>query len=67
MMNIRNFDLNLLVIFDALMRERNVSRVADQLALSQPAISNALNRLRSLLDYQQLIRTAQGLQPTALA
>lgn len=67
MMNIRNFDLNLLVIFDALMRERNVSRVADQLALSQPAISNALNRLRSLLDDQLLIRTAQGMQPTALA
>jgi len=67
MMNIRNFDLNLLVIFDALMRERNVSRVADKLALSQPAISNALKRLRSLLDDQLLIRTAQGMQPTALA
>ena len=67
MMNIRNFDLNLLVIFDALMRERNVSRVAEKLALSQPAISNALNRLRTLLDDQLLVRTAQGMQPTALA
>jgi len=66
-LNIRNFDLNLLVIFDALMRERNVSRVAEKLALSQPAISNALNRLRALLDDQLLVRTAQGMQPTALA
>ena len=67
MVNIRNFDLNLLVIFDALMRERNVSRVAERLSLSQPAVSNALNRLRTLLDDQLLVRTAQGMQPTALA
>ena len=67
LMNIRNFDLNLLLIFDALMRERNVSRVADQLALSQPAISNALNRLRLLLNDQLFVRTAQGMQPTTIA
>ncbi|WP_300425072.1 LysR family transcriptional regulator [uncultured Thalassolituus sp.] len=67
MVNIRNFDLNLLVIFDALMRERNVSRVAEKLSLSQPAVSNALNRLRTLLDDQLLVRTSQGMQPTALA
>ena len=67
MVNIRNFDLNLLLIFDALMRERNVSRVAEKLALSQPAVSNALNRLRALLDDPLLVRTNQGMQPTALA
>lgn len=49
-MNIQTFDLNLLRVLDALLRERNVSRAAERLALSQPAVSNALNRLRELLD-----------------
>lgn len=66
-MNIRNFDLNLLVVLDALLRERSVSRAAERLSLTQPAISNALNRLRSQLDDEVMIRTAQGMQPTALA
>ncbi|MBF2971633.1 LysR family transcriptional regulator, partial [Pseudomonas aeruginosa] len=48
-MNIQTFDLNLLRVLDALLRERNVSRAAERLALSQPAVSNALNRLRELL------------------
>lgn len=66
-MNIRNFDLNLLVVLDALLRERNVSRAAERLSLTQPAISNALNRLRSQLNDEVMIRTARGMQPTALA
>lgn len=66
-MNIRNFDLNLLVVLDALLRERNVSRAAERLSLTQPAISNALNRLRGQLNDEVMIRTAQGMQPTALA
>lgn len=66
-MNIRNFDLNLLVVLDALLRERSVSRAAERLSLTQPAISNALNRLRSQLDDEVMIRTAHGMQPTALA
>jgi DNA-binding transcriptional LysR family regulator len=45
-MNISTFDLNLLRVFDALMREQNVSRAAERLSLSQPAVSNALTRLR---------------------
>ena len=45
--NIYNFDLNLLRVLDALLRERNVSRAAERLSLSQPAVSNALGRLRS--------------------
>ena len=49
-MNIYNFDLNLLRVLDALLRERNVSRAAERLSLSQPAVSNALGRLRELLD-----------------
>ena len=48
-MNTYNFDLNLLRVLDALLRERNVSRAAERLSLSQPAVSNALARLRELL------------------
>lgn len=66
-MNIRNFDLNLLVIFDAVMRERSVSRAAETLALTQPAVSNALNRLRQMLDDPLLVRTRKGMEPTPRA
>jgi DNA-binding transcriptional LysR family regulator len=66
-MNISNFDLNLLRVLDALLRERNVSRAAERLALSQPAVSNALNRLRELLDDPLLIRVGRGMQPTPRA
>lgn len=66
-MNIRNFDLNLLITFDALMRERSVSRAAKQLSLTQPAVSNALNRLRHLLDDPLLVRTQRGMAPTSRA
>ncbi len=66
-MNIDSFDLNLLVCFDALMRERNVSRAAEQLNISQPAMSNSLKRLRSLLDDPLLVRTTRGMEPTERA
>ncbi len=66
-MNIENFDLNLLVCFDALMRERNVSRAAEQLNISQPAMSNSLKRLRGLLDDPLLVRTTHGMEPTERA
>ncbi len=46
--NLRSVDLNLLVVFDALMAERNVTRAAERNGLSQPAVSKALNRLRYL-------------------
>lgn len=62
-----NFDLNLLRVFDALMRERNVSRAAERLALSQPAVSNALGRLRELLDDPLLVRVGRSMQPTPRA
>ncbi len=65
--NLRNFDLNLLVIFDALMTERNVSRAAEKVFLSQPAMSHALNRLRTLLDDKILVKTEKGLMPTPRA
>lgn len=66
-MNISNFDLNLLRVLDALLRERSVSRAAERLALSQPAVSNALNRLRELLGDPLLTRVGRGMQPTARA
>ena len=66
-MNIENFDLNLLLSFDRLMRERNVSRAAEQLNISQPAMSNSLKRLRELLDDPLLVRTTHGMEPTERA
>lgn len=66
-MNLRNVDLNLLVIFDALMREHNVSRAAASIYLSQPAMSHALKRLRTLLEDPLLVRTSNGMQPTPRA
>ncbi|MET1078426.1 MAG: LysR family transcriptional regulator [Pseudomonas sp.] len=66
-MNISTFDLNLLRVLDALLQERNVSRAAERLALSQPAVSNALGRLRALLDDPLLVRVGRGMQPTPRA
>jgi DNA-binding transcriptional LysR family regulator len=65
--DIKNFDLNLLRVFDALMRERHVSRAAALLNLSQPAASAALARLREALADPLLVRGKQGMQPTERA
>ena len=67
MKSLRQFDLNLLVLFEALVTERHVSRAAEKVFLSQSAMSHALNRLREQLDDPLLIRTEKGLQPTARA
>lgn len=66
-MDLGDIDLNLLVVFDRLMRERSVSRSADSLGLSQPAISNALRRLRTLLGDELFLRTPAGMAPTPYA
>jgi DNA-binding transcriptional LysR family regulator len=60
-------DLNLLVVFDALMLERNVTRAARRLALSQPALSHALGRLRNMLKDELFIRSPKGMIPTPRA
>lgn len=57
-------DLNLLVIFEAILRERSVTRAGQRLGLSQPAMSHALNRLRHLTRDQLFVRTPQGMVPT---
>ena len=64
---LRQFDLNLLIIFEALISERHVSKAAEKVFLSQSAMSHALNRLRQQLDDPLLIRTENGLQPTPRA
>jgi DNA-binding transcriptional LysR family regulator len=66
-MNIRSFDLNLLLAFESLMIERNVTRAARRSGLSQPAMSNALARLRRTFDDPLLIRTPEGMKPTPMA
>ncbi|QLE85492.1 LysR family transcriptional regulator [Shewanella sp. Scap07] len=66
-MNIARIDLNLLVYLDVLLRERNVTKAADQLGISQPAMSNGLKRLRVLFDDPLLIRTSKGMTPTERA
>jgi DNA-binding transcriptional LysR family regulator len=60
-------DLNLLVVFDAVMRERNVTRAAQRLGLSQPATSHALARLRHMLKDELFIPTPTGMEPTPRA
>lgn len=66
-LNLRSLDLNLLPIFEALMREQHLSRAAEQLAMSQPAVSSALKRLRISFNDELFVRTARGLIPTARA
>ncbi|MDO8179675.1 MAG: LysR family transcriptional regulator [Undibacterium sp.] len=66
-MNFLTLDLNLLRVFDAVMVEQNLTRAADKLAMTQPAVSNALKRLRHSLGDDLLIRTAYGVKPTPRA
>lgn len=66
-MNIRDIDLNLLVIFDALIQDLNVSKAALRVGLSQSAMSNALNRLRETLEDPLFTRTARGMIATQRA
>lgn len=66
-MNINKMDLNLLVYLDVLLREKNVTRAANQLNITQPAMSNGLKRLRDLLNDPILVRTSDGMVPTERA
>lgn len=65
--HITNIDLNLLTVFDAVMREGNATRAARRLGLTQPAVSHALSRLRLLLGDALFVRTPKGMTPTPLA
>jgi len=66
-MKLRDFDLNLLLAFDALMKENSVSKAAERMFITQSAMSHALNRLRDLLDDPVLVRTSEGMKPTVRA
>lgn len=66
-MRLEKVDLNLFVVFDAIYRERSVTKVAEHLNLTQPAVSNALNRLRQTFDDPLFERTPDGMSPTPVA
>jgi DNA-binding transcriptional LysR family regulator len=63
-MELHELDLNLLVVFDQLRVERRVSKVAENLGLSQPAVSNSLAKLRRLFGDELFLRTPKGMEPT---
>jgi DNA-binding transcriptional LysR family regulator len=65
--NLEAIDLNLLLAFEALIEEQSVTQAARRIGLSQPAMSNALARLRRVLDDPVLVRTPGGMRPTPKA
>lgn len=65
--NFRTLDLNLLRVFDQVMAERNLTRAARNLSMTQPAVSNALNRLRDALGDRLVSRSGYGVEPTPRA
>lgn len=66
-MNLRHVDLNLLVYLDVVLREKNVTRAAEQLGITQPAMSNSLKKLRKLFGDPLLVRSSEGMTPTEFA
>jgi DNA-binding transcriptional LysR family regulator len=66
-MNLRSLDLNLLVVFDAVFAEKNITRAGLKIGLSQPAVSNALTRLRGHLKDELFLRGPDALRPTPRA
>ena len=66
-LNFRSLDLNLLRVFDEVMSERSLTRAAHKLNITQPAVSNAMRRLREVLGDELLVRQGQGVEPTPRA
>lgn len=64
---LRGVDLNLLTVFDAVMQEQNITRAAHNLGMSQPAVSNAVSRLKNMFDDELFMRHGRGIQPTQRA
>jgi DNA-binding transcriptional LysR family regulator len=65
--NFRSLDLNLLRVFDEVMAERSLTRAAHKLSITQPAVSNAMRRLREVVGDDLLVRSGQGVEPTPRA
>ncbi|MFK3775984.1 LysR family transcriptional regulator [Pseudomonas sp. NPDC089406] len=65
--DLRRVDMNLLVVFESLMIERNLTRVGEKLFITQPTVSAALARLRDLFDDPLLIRNGRAMEPTPRA
>src|SRR5699024_262052 len=66
-MNLSNIDLNLLKNLDVLLSKLSVTKTAEQLCITQPAIGNRLKRLRNMLNDPLLVRTSDGMTPTEKA
>lgn len=66
-MKLNALDLNLLLVFDAILKTGSVSQAADEIGLTQPTMSNALTRLRDYFNDQLFVRTQGSMQPTPLA
>lgn len=64
---LRMVDLNLLTVFDVVMQEQNITRAAAYLQMSQPAVSNAVARLKTMFEDELFVRYGRGIQPTARA
>src|SRR6187431_3020777 len=67
MLNLRSVDLNLLPVFEAAYEEKNLSKAATRLAMTQPAVSRALSRLRHAFKDELFLRHSRGMTPTAKA
>ena len=67
MANLSSLDIKLLIVFDAIMRERNITRAAYDVNMTQPSVSNALSRLRALFDDPLFVRVRGGVEPTPRA
>lgn len=65
--DLRNVDLNLLIVFNTLSEEEHLTKTAQKLHLSQPAVSNALSRLRELFNDELFVRAPKGMRPTLKA
>lgn len=66
-MSLKKCDLNLFLVFDTIYTQRNLTQAAKSLSITQPAVSNALARLRKLFNDELFVRTARGMQPTPCA
>jgi DNA-binding transcriptional LysR family regulator len=67
MLNLRRLDLNLLTVFEAIFAENSLTRAADRIGMSQPAVSNALTRLRAVMQDELFVREGNTMQPTPRA